>query len=253
MQRFKVVLAYDGSAFCGFAKQEGLPSVEGKLEQALLSLGIASPILAAGRTDRGVHASHQVISFATHLPIDCAKLAHYLPAKLAPHIVCQAISPAPLDFHPRFWALKRTYRYVLAPKVPNPFLTRYITPHPHGSLHDLQKALDLFVGTHDFGYFCKQGSDPKSTIRTIYKASCYGHAICNLPCVVVVVEANAFLRAQVRLMVGAALACSLGKMSLSDLSDQIGLKRHIHHMPLAPEGLILSRVFYGDSLSKFQL
>lgn len=244
MKRFKMVIAYDGSAFCGFAKQKDVESVEGKIERALLSLGIVSKILVAGRTDRGVHASHQVISFVTNISMHRAKLARYLPQRLAPHIVCKELREVPLDFHPRFWAFKRSYRYILAKEMDNPFLCRYVACQNYGSLRDLQAALNLFVGEHDFRYFSKQGSDPRNTRRTLYRARCYAHQICHLPCVVVALEANGFLRAQVRLVVGAALAYSLGELSLSDLADQINAKRRIYCKPSAPEGLYLSRVFY---------
>ncbi|GLH58110.1 tRNA pseudouridine(38-40) synthase TruA [Helicobacter ailurogastricus] len=249
MRRFKLVIAYDGSAFMGFAKQGELNTIEGALENALKRLNIQSPLTAAGRTDKGVHATRQVVAFNAPAFWSAQKLLAHLAPKLAPHIVCQSLEQVGLDFHPRFCAHKRRYRYILS-QMPSPFLARYVAFHPHGTLESLQEALNCFVGTHDFKYFCKTGSNPKHTRRTLYKAFCYPFYVGRLDCVVVVFEANGFLRAQVRLMLGAALKCSLGHLSLEDLKAQLALKKRTS-TDLAPSnGLYLSRVVYPQPLSK---
>ncbi|WP_120943851.1 MULTISPECIES: tRNA pseudouridine(38-40) synthase TruA [Helicobacter] len=240
MRRFKMVIAYDGSAFCGYAKQPHLPSVQGVLEASLHALGIASPCLSAGRTDKGVHALAQVISFCASLPLET--LQRHLPSKLAPHITCRCLQIVPLEFHPRFCALKRTYVYVFTQKLHNPFLSRYIACCEHGDLTRLQQALNAFIGVHDFKYFSKQES--RNTQRQIYKAKCVARSFLGVPCGVIYISAPSFLRAQVRLMVGAALAHSLGHLSLAQLQDQIATQQRHHNTPAPPQGLYLARVDY---------
>ncbi|BCD46588.1 tRNA pseudouridine(38-40) synthase TruA [Helicobacter suis] len=244
MRRFKLVLAYDGSAFSGFAKQAGLYTVEGRLIKALESLQIPSKILAAGRTDRGVHATHQVIAFNTCDIWSSSKLLKHLAPKLGYFIACKSLEEVPLSFHPRFEATRRRYRYFLSLAKPSPFLSRFVGYHPCGDMGILKQALELFKGEHDFKFFSKSGSDPKSTIRSIYKAFCYPYMLYNLPCLVLVFEANSFLRSQVRLMLGAALACSLKQISLEDLYKQITLQRRFLMRAVSPSGLYLSSVFY---------
>lgn len=250
MHRFKLTLAYDGSAFAGFAKQADRNTIEGTLENALKRLNISSQISAAGRTDKGVHATCQVVAFNAPKFWSTSKLRAHLQPKLTPHIVCQSLEQVDLDFHPRFHAYKRRYRYIFTQNPLSPFLARYVAFCPHGSLKSLQEALNCFVGTHDFKYFCKTGSAPKHTRRFVSKAFCYPFCVRGLDFVVVVLEANGFLRAQVRLMLKAALQHSLGCLSLADLRAQLALKRRVC-MDLAPSsGLYLSRVFYPQPLSK---
>ncbi|WP_163531550.1 tRNA pseudouridine(38-40) synthase TruA [Helicobacter suis] len=244
MRRFKLVLAYDGSAFYGFAKQAGLYTVEGTLISALQSLQIQSKILAAGRTDKGVHAMYQVIAFDACDIWSPSKLLKHLAPKLGYFIACKSIEEVPLSFHPRFEATKRRYRYFLSLTKPSPFLSRFVGYHPCGDRGILKQALELFKGMHDFKFFSKSGSDPNSTIRTIYKAFCYPYTLYNLPCLVLVFEANSFLRSQVRLMLGAALACSLKQISLEDLKKQIALDKRFLVRLVSPAGLYLSSVFY---------
>ncbi|BCZ17426.1 tRNA pseudouridine synthase A [Helicobacter sp. NHP19-003] len=244
MRRFKLTLAYDGSAFMGFAKQEGFNTIEGTLENALAKLHVFSQISAAGRTDKGVHATCQVVALNAPKFWSAPKLLAHLQPKLAPHIVCQSLEQVGLDFHPRFCAYKRRYRYIFTQNPLSPFLARYVALHPHGTLESLQEALNCLVGTHDFKYFCKTGSSPKHTRRTLYKAFCYPFCMGRLNCVVVVFEANGFLRAQVRLMLGAVLKYSLGHLSLEDLRAQVALKRRVCVDLAPPSGLYLSRVFY---------
>ncbi|WP_233710929.1 tRNA pseudouridine(38-40) synthase TruA [Helicobacter salomonis] len=242
IQRFRMRIAYDGSAFHGYAKQPHLSSVQETLECALQSLGIKDTLLCAGRTDKGVHALAQVVSFCT--PLSLQTLQRYLPSKLAPHIVCRGLEPVPLNFHPRFDARMRTYGYVLSKTLHNPFLSRYITHCNHGNLMQMQEALDCFMGTHDFKFFSKKGSEPANTQRHICHAQCMQRIFLGVPCVFIKICAPSFLRAQVRLIVGAALAYSLGYLRLEQLQTQIDAQQRHHHTPAPPQGLYLMRVAY---------
>ncbi|MRI83517.1 MAG: tRNA pseudouridine(38-40) synthase TruA [Nitratiruptor sp.] len=241
--RVRGVISYDGSQFFGFQSQRGEKrTVVGELQRALRALGIESQIVGSGRTDRGVHASAQVVHF--DLPPyweDLQRLRHSLNHRLHPAIHFRRIDPVPEDFHARYWAKRRAYRYILAhPSLFSPFQGRYVTFASY-DLQAIAQAIPLFQGTHDFSLFHKRGSDPKGTIRTIYKATTYRYR----HYLVLYFEANGFLRGQVRMMVAALLALSQGKLQRNQIERQLaGVERAITTLA-PPQGLYLCRVLYG--------
>ena len=239
--RVKAVITYDGSAFEGFQRQTRTPhTVTTALEHALQNLGIESPITGSGRTDAGVHATGQVI----HIDLpeywhDLSKLQTHLNGQLEA-IAVKHITPVSDDFHARFDARKRIYRYLLSTTSPSVFERRYIAHVPDLGFHKLQQTLTLFEGTHDFGYFKKSGSETKDDIRTIYKTRLKRIG----KYYAIYFEANGFLRAQVRMMLSAAFEVSRGELTPEELQEQLEM-RHRHTTYLAPsEGLYLARVIY---------
>ncbi len=242
--RVKAVLSYDGSKFAGFQKQTHTPhTVTHALEKALQSLQIESPITGSGRTDAGVHATGQVIHF--DLPEywqDLQKLKTHLNRKLqAIHI--KHITAVESDFHARFWATKRTYRYLFKTSKPSVFEQNYIAHYSDFDACLLQEALKLFLGEHDFEYFRKTGSPTHTTIRSIYDASYLQRQKYHY----IYISANGFLRAQVRMMIASAMLYAQGKLSLQALQDQLERKNR-HTTSLAPpQGLYLARIIYKRS------
>jgi len=239
--RVKAVIAYDGSAFEGFQRQTRTPrTVATAIEKALKNLGIENPITGSGRTDAGVHATGQVIHF--DLPDywhDLAKLQTHLNGQLEA-IAIKHIAPVSDDFHARFDARKRIYRYLLSSTLPSVFERRYIAYVPNLDLHKLQHALALFEGTHDFGYFRKSGSETKDDIRTIYQTRLRKIG----KYYAIYFEADGFLRAQVRMMLAAAFEVNRGELNLDLLREQLEMHhRHTTHLA-PPEGLYLARVIY---------
>ena len=239
--RVKAVIAYDGSCFKGFQRQtRTTQTVTTAIEKALQSLQINSPIVGSGRTDAGVHATGQVIHF--DLPYywhDPVKLCLVLNRRLNT-IQFKHITVVPDDFHARFDAKSRIYRYLFKTKVPSVFERDYISYYHSYDPQILAKALTLFEGEHDFAYFHKTGADPHTTKRHIYQSShkvYHGyHAI--------YFKANGFLRSQVRMMVEAAMQCAQEQLTLAQLEEQITLKKR-HTSDLASgNGLYLSRVLY---------
>jgi len=238
----KAVIAYDGSAFFGFQRQTSTPhTVTQHLEDTLQSLQIHTSVIGSGRTDRGVHATAQVIHF--DLPDywhDLHRLKHILNRKL--HSVrikhLYAVEPA---FHARFSAKKRTYRYLFKIQRPSVFEEKYISYYP-GSFDptQLQLALNAFVGEHDFRYFHKTGSEVHSTVRRIYSSRYIRLGDIHI----ITFEANGFLRSQVRLMVEAALQCAQMHLAYDALKAQIDAKTHHIKKPAPPQGLYLSRITY---------
>ncbi|MRI58802.1 MAG: tRNA pseudouridine(38-40) synthase TruA [Epsilonproteobacteria bacterium] len=241
--RLKGVIAYDGSRFEGFQSQKHTSNtVVGTLHAALKRMGIETKVVGSGRTDRGVHATMQVIHF--DLPpfwSDIEKLRNYLQTYCEPYIQIKRLYGVDSSFHARYSAKRRAYRYIITHKKPSPFEAAYLTYNPPLDRELLTKGLSLFVGRHDFSYFMKSGSDTKSALRTIYRAKLYEYEGKS----VIYIEADGFLRAQVRMMVDFLLKIARGELSLTQLQEQLTLKKR-HSTTLAPpNGLYLSKVIYS--------
>lgn len=241
MPRYKAVISYDGSAFYGFALQKHKPSVLGALQDGLSRVGIRGEILGASRTDRGVHSTGQVISFKTHHFQDSKQLQNLLNVKLYPHIAVRNLTRVSEDFHPRFHALWRSYRFLLISTMPSPFYAAYMSYEKIGDRALFQSALSLFKGRHNFALFKKNGSFTKDSIRDIFRIFTYQHKGLDI----VYIQGNGFLRSQVRLMVGAALSVSRGELSLENLQEQIEAKKRYYKFPISPNGLYLCGVGYS--------
>ena len=241
LRRVKSVIAYDGSAYSGLQKQTSTKNtVTHDIEHALASLQIHDSITASGRTDAGVHATGQVIHF--DLPeywTDLAKLKLNLNRQLR-HIRFKHIVFVADDFHARFSAKKRLYRYVFKTKEPSLFEQKYISYYHAFDNHLLQLALSTFEGKHDFDFLRKTGSDTRSSTRVIYQAKYIQRENYHF----IYFQANGFLRAQVRMMINIAMLYAQGKLSMSQLQEQLSCKvKHSTHLA-PPEGLYLAKVLY---------
>ncbi len=241
--RVKAVIAYDGSAFYGFQSQTTTSkTVSGALQSAFKRLGIDSYPVGSGRTDRGVHATGQVIHFdlPKHWQKEVPRVSTLLNRLLKPHIQFKHITAVEPEFHARFDAKRRIYRYVLKKRVPTPFEAPYCRHLPDLEPEKLIPALYLFKGEHDFVHFHKRGSDPNSTVRTIYETSLFTFGNYTI----IRFEANGFLRAQVRMMVESAIKVMRGDLQEDIVKRQLE-GRKLFNAPLAPpEALYLSRVIY---------
>ncbi|NEW60527.1 tRNA pseudouridine(38-40) synthase TruA [Sulfurovum sp. bin170] len=239
--RVKAVIAYDGGYFKGFQKQKSTKyTVTTAIESALISLGIDSEIRGSGRTDAGVHATGQVIDF--ELPDfwkDLTKLKEVLNRKLK-HISFKHISKVKDDFHSRFSAKRRIYRYIFKTTRPSIFEEKYIAYYPVFSEKLLQQALKKFEGEHDFSNFLKTGTITHSNIRTIYRARYKKYNNYHI----IYFEANGFLRSQVRMMTEVAMQVALEQFSIEQLQEQLEVKKRYITTLAPPEGLYLARIIY---------
>lgn len=252
MARYQVTLAYDGTHFEGFQRQVKRRTVQAEIEQALRNLGWqGKAVLAAGRTDRGVHAAGQVIAFDLEWAHSPEALGRALNASLPPDVAVQAVSPAPAGFHPRYDARRRSYQYRLyCAAGRNPLRERYawrVWPSLDAGL--LQEAACLFSGAHDFSAF---GSPPKpggSTLRTVYHSAWRAEAHQGLS---YEVTANAFLYHMVRRLVYVQVQAGQQRISLAELDRAL---REAH--PLAPglappQGLMLVEVSFEQQEEEVQ-
>jgi len=240
--RVKITISYNGALFMGSQPQKSEPNtVLGHITNALRSLKIDEKPIASGRTDRGVHATGQVLH--VDLPSywsDLDKLKRSLGFQLPPSIHVKRVDLVDDDFHARYSAKKRVYRYILCEDEPNPFEESFVTFTNKLDIETIKDAIQLFEGTHNFEMFKKSGSEVKSYERTIYKAFAYRHK----KYLLLHFEANGFLRSQIRLMVGFLLAISAKEQSKVTLQEQITCKQQ-YHRKLAPHnGLYLAKIKY---------
>lgn len=231
--KLKLVYSYDGSKFSGSQSQPHGRGVEDVLRAALGRVGIFAPLISSSRTDKGVHALRQVSCVECTVHWELPRLKELINRHCAPYIFVQHISPVPRDFHPRYDAVARCYRYVLNHGRPSPFLSDFCVFYPRVDLAALNAALANFIGEHDFSEFMKSGSDIKSPVRELYVARAYSFRNLTL----INFKANGFLRAQVRLMVANALkSVQSGR--------KISFSRALSRIPFPPNGLYLSSVSY---------
>ncbi len=241
MRRVKAVIAYDGASFYGFQRQKNIKeTITTAIEETLKSVGIEDKIRGSGRTDKGVHASNQIIDF--RVPIfwrDLNRLKEVLNRKLD-SIYFKHISYVDDSFHSRFLAKKRIYRYIFKTTPLSIFEKRYISYYPKFNLLSLQESLKLFEGRHDFSNFLKKGSITHTNIRTIYRA--YYKKYKNYH--IIYFEADGFLRSQVRIMINFSMRVADGKLSLENQKEQLELKKRYSLNLATPNGLYLARVIY---------
>ena len=259
MRNIKFTIAYDGTEFNGWQVQPGQPTVQGLLMDVLERLTQQRPMIhAAGRTDAGVHAEGQVVNFKTQSPLGAEELQRAFNALLPPSIRVNAAEEVGPDFHSRWDALAKTYRYrIFRGRVVPPFLWKYVL-HDHSELDfdAMAEAARHFVGEHDFSTFsASSGSDEddreRATLRTIYQSEWTraprGNSYGAGEEWVYAVRGKSFLRHMVRKMVGTLVDVGRGKLSPEDLPKLIAMRDRSKSGTTVPaQGLCLESVEYPD-------
>lgn len=249
--RYRATLAYDGGAYWGFQRQVGnSPTVQAAIETAITKItGQRVTVIAAGRTDTGVHATGQVIAFDIESwRHGAAVLTKALNTALPDDISLRDVQEAAPNFHPRFDAISRRYVYtVLQADVREPLmrLRAWWIEQPL-DLATMQSAAELFPGTHDFATF---GQPPQgaNTVRTVFESRWTAEPAPTGMLYRYHVEANAFLHHQVRRMVGMLVEVGRGWLMAADVETRFrsaDLRQARRAAP--PHGLILERVRYRD-------
>ncbi len=237
----KFIISYDGTLYLGSQTQPNGLSVEDKLQESFKSININTKIILSGRTDRDVHATGQV--FNCKLPSfwkNLEKLKDMMNKHLPSSIRIKKITEVEDLFHSRFHAKKRVYRYLVSKKELNAFNSKFLSFYENIDEEKIKEAINCFVGTHDFEYYHKKGSDKDNTVRIVFDAKFYKYK----DIYVFKFVANSYLRSQIRLMVGSLLKLSEGKLSLEDLKAQLRKEKRVFRIPASPYGLYLTKVFY---------
>lgn len=250
--RYRATIAYDGSAYHGFQRQrEGVPTIQAAIEAALGEIGQVERvcILAAGRTDAGVHAVGQAIAFELPgWPHGSETLQRALNATLPSDIAVWMIEETRPDFHPRFDALSRTYRYVIRSAQSRHPLERsrvWFLQEPL-NLAAMRDASSVLIGEQDFSTF---GTPPqgKATVRIVYRAEwdvgteAFGGGMLY----VFTIEANAFLYRMARSLVGTLREVGAGRMTVEAFRSTLFARDRSLAAASAPaHGLTLISVSY---------
>jgi tRNA pseudouridine38-40 synthase len=239
----RLTLAYDGTGFRGWQRQRSQRTVQGVLEDALdRVLGGVPRLSVAGRTDAGVHARGQVLSFETDTAPD--RIARALNGMLAPEVVVLDARVAPEGFDARFSATAREYRYRIdVGEVPDPFTARYVWHRPgEPALAEMRRAASLLVGEHDFASFCRRPLDDRHTVRDLERLS----VVRDGDRLEVAARADAFLHQMVRSLVGTLVAVGDGRIPAGAMRAVLEARDRSAAGPVAPaHGLTLERVIYG--------
>ncbi|CAB4958530.1 unannotated protein [freshwater metagenome] len=243
----RMTVAYDGTDFHGFAQQRDQRTVAGEICGALSKVLRGEITLAcAGRTDAGVHAWGQVVSFGAPDGTDPAMLVERLNRMLGSEIAIRDASLAPLGFDARHSARARTYRYtVLNRSTPDPSMARsaWWVPEPI-DIHALQLAATPFIGEHDFASFCRKGPEGSTTVRRVLESEWQdlGDGVLRYQ-----VKATAFCWQMVRALVGTQVEAGRGKRKAGEMLSILRAKDRSAAGQLAPpHGLSLWRVDYEN-------
>jgi tRNA pseudouridine38-40 synthase len=260
MRNIKFILAYDGTDFSGWQSQPGQSTIQGMLTDVVEKLTQRRLTMhAAGRTDAGVHATGQVVNFKTQSELAAEEFQRAFNALLPPAIRVVAAEEVAPDFHSRWSALAKTYRYrIFRGRVVPPFLWRYVQHDPFNLDFDaMAEAARLFEGEHDFTSFAAStGSEEddreRTTTRAIYRSEFLrcpsGNSSQNSAEEwVYVIRGKSFLRYMVRKIAGTLVDVGRGKLSPDDVPELFALQdRSKSGATMPPHGLCLENVEYRD-------
>lgn len=244
MPRYKIELSYDGSNYFGWQRQPDVPSVQDTIESCLTKLrsNTATEVVGCGRTDTGVHAHHYVLHLDFDPISDFEQFGFKLNKMLPDDIAIQSVKVADDDFHARFNAIERTYRYFIHRKK-QPFLVNqswYFTQEL--DLGAMNKAANNMVGKKNFTSFSKLHTDVKTNICDVRSAKWFeqdDHRI------YFEIRADRFLRNMVRATVGTLVDVGLGKIQPDDINSILEAKnRQAASVSVPPQGLYLWEICY---------
>lgn len=254
MRHFKLTIAYDGTDFHGWQIQPGKATIQGEIASVLRRLTQEDVVLhGAGRTDAGVHALGQVGSFRTRSGLSPLEFQRALNALLPPSIRIVGSEEVGPDFHARWSAIGKTYRYRLfRDKVVPPFIWRYVLHYPFPLDEErMSDAARRFVGVHDFAAFAastgsEEDDKERTTEREIFSAVIERSD--GRDELVFSVQGRSFLRYMVRKMVGTLLDIGRGRLAVEDIERLYELKDRSKSGPtVPPQGLVMVEVKHHEA------
>jgi len=249
----RLLIAFDGGNYRGWQRQRQGATIQGELEKKLTIL-CSEPITVhgAGRTDAGVHALGMVAHFHTKTTMPVVAFFKGLNSMLPRDIRIRRAEEAPPDFHSRFSALGKTYRYDFFTGALQFPATRLYRAHLPGafSLERLNSGLNIIVGSHDYSSFERTGSRDKSAVngrggvRNLWQASCFPQLGC-ADCWSLRLTGDGFLRQMVRIIAGTLIEMGQGKRPVEELAAILAARDRAMAGPAAPAcGLFLEKIYY---------
>ena len=244
MRRIKLVVAYDGTNYCGWQVHPNGVSIQAMLQKHIEALtGEKIMLTGASRTDSGVHALGQVAVFDTSKPWSAERFVPALNQRLPKDIVIQSAEEVPADFHPRYQKTLKTYEYrVLNRRVPlpNERLNSYFVPRTL-DLEAMREAAEEITGTHDFHNFCSVKTKVTNTVRTITNLTLTREG----DMIYLRITGDGFLYNMVRIIVGGLLKVGFHKKTAADIRKSLETsERYVVGPTAPPQGLTLINIEY---------
>lgn len=244
MKRIMLVVAYDGTNYCGWQVQPNATTIEGVLNEKLTQLlGEPIEVIGASRTDSGVHALGNVAVFDTESRIPGDKMKYALNQRLPEDIRIQESKEVDADFHPRYCDSQKTYEYRILNRSMELPTERLYAHYSYRALdmEAMKKACEYIVGEHDFKCFCSAGSQVKETVRTVYSLKVSKDD----DLIKIRITGSGFLYNMVRIIAGTLMEVGTGRKKPEDLKAIIESMDRSLAGPTAPaRGLRLVRIAY---------
>lgn len=246
-KRIKLVVAYDGTNYCGWQVQPNGETIEGVLNRELSSLlGEDIKVTGASRTDSGVHSLGNVAVFDTDTRIPPEKISYALNIRLPEDIVVQDSCEVAPDFHPRHCNSRKTYEYRILNRrfaMPTRRLDTYFYHRPL-DVERMQQAARYLKGTHDFKSFCSVNTVVEDTVRTIYTLQVIKDAD---DIITIRVQGSGFLYNMVRILAGTLIQVGIGAMEPEQMTEILEAKDRSASGPTAPAlGLTMMGIEFLD-------
>lgn len=245
-KRVMLIVAYDGTNYCGWQIQHNGNTIEGELNRALSELlGEKIIVSGASRTDAGVHSCGNVAVFDTTARMPAEKMSYALNQRLPEDIVVQCSKKVPLDFHPRHVKSKKTYEYRILNREfrdPNRRLDTYFY-YRYLDVHAMREAAGYLVGEHDFKSFCSIHAQVETTVRRIYALTVDKKE----DIITIRITGNGFLYNMVRIIAGTLIRVGTGEYKPEQIPEILAVKNREMAGPTAPaHGLTMIGIEYED-------
>lgn len=245
MRRLKITISYDGTNFYGYQRQPNKRTVQSELLNVLAKMHKDENlrIFASGRTDAGVHAIGQVIHFDTHLTIATDTFKKALNVQLPYDIRVMNVEEVEEDFHARFHAKRKRYRYIWdCAEVQSPFRRNYaVFADRKPDVQKMQEGAKYLIGTHDFTSFCASRTEVEDKVREVYLIDFEWHG----EELHMIIEGNGFLYNMVRIIAGTLWEVGIGKRTPESIGEIIESKNREKAGKTAPaHGLYMEKVYY---------
>lgn len=256
MKRIRLIIAYDGTDYCGWQIQSNGITIEEEVTKALRDLLQEEvEVIGASRTDSGVHAMGNVAVFDTNTRIPAEKIAIALNQRLPMDIRVQKSEEVDADFHPRYCDSEKTYEYtIIHTSIAIPTKSRYgYHVYQPLNIEEMKAAAELLVGTHDYSAFCSAGSQVKSKVRTVYELTLTETTLAGVNGgrqIVMRIRGNGFLYNMVRIIAGTLLEVGMGRRPVQAVKEALETGNRQKSGPTAPaHGLMLAGIEYKEKNS----
>lgn len=249
-QTFAVGIEFVGTHYRGWQRQEEVVGVQAVIEQALSKIANHPvELIAAGRTDAGVHAGNMIAHFVTSAVRTPYNWLRGVNSMLPDDIALRWITPMPSEFHARFSAIARRYRYITLNQPYRPAILRHQVTHEFAPLDvgAMIAASEKLVGTHDFSSFRAAACQSNQPVRTVSHARLFEHGAY----LVLDIQADGFLHHMVRNIMGTLFAIGRGELAADDIDRLIAAKdRNLAPPTAAADGLYFINAYYPDEFQR---